>query len=61
MAVEPDESNGLDQPSFLMVDNLATVTEDTIGRRIGRLSDLDMLRINAALVVYLGIEGTSTR
>jgi mRNA interferase MazF len=59
--IEPTESNGLDKRSFVMADFLATVRSDKIGARIGRLSDTDMLRVNAALVVFLGIEGASTR
>ena len=39
-----------------MVDKMASVPLSKIGSRvIGRLSDV--LRINAALVVFLGIEG----
>ena len=59
--IEPTESNGLDRRSFVMADFLASMQGHKIGGRIGRLSDADMLRINAALVVFLGIEGGSTR
>jgi len=41
-----------------MVDKIASVPLSKIGSRVvGRLSDADLLRINAALVVFLGIEG----
>jgi mRNA interferase MazF len=59
--IEPTESNGLERRSFVMADFLATVQGSKFGGRIGRLSDADMLRVNAALVVFLGIEGASTR
>jgi mRNA interferase MazF len=61
VAIEPSENNGLEKRSFVMADFLVTVRQERIGGRIGRLSDSDMLRINTALAVYLGIEGTSTR
>ena len=45
-----------------MVDKIASVPLSKIGSHVvGRLSDADLLRINAALVVFLGIEGASTR
>jgi mRNA interferase MazF len=61
VAIEPSENNGVEKRSFVMADYLVAVRREKIGGRIGRLSDSDMLRINAALAVYLGIEGTSTR
>ena len=61
VAIERTKLNGLEGRSFVMADFLAAVHPERIAERIGRLSDADMLRVNAALVVYLGIEGTSTR
>jgi mRNA interferase MazF len=40
-----------------MVDKLVTVRRDRIGRRFGRLSDTDVLRLNRALLVFLGLAG----
>ena len=59
--IEPSAGNGLRERSFAMVDKLAAIPLAKIGARIGRLSDRDLLRINVALVVFLGIEGSSTR
>jgi mRNA interferase MazF len=61
VAIDPTEDNGLEKRSFVMADFLVTLPKEKIGGRIGRLTDADMLRINAALAIYLGIEGTSTR
>ncbi len=55
IAVEPTEHNGLRSPSRLMVDKVTTVPKARIGSRIGRLSDEDIVRLNRALVVFLGI------
>jgi mRNA interferase MazF len=56
-SVEPSERNGLLSPSRLMVDKLTTVPRTKVGRRIGRLDDDDMLRLNRAILVFLGLAG----
>jgi mRNA interferase MazF len=55
--VEPSQSNGLLQPCWLMADKVSTVPRDKLGRRIGRLDDATMLRLNRAITVFLGIAG----
>jgi len=54
--VEPDELNGLEQPSSLMIDKLTTVPRTSLGNRIGRLTDQDMVRLGRAIVVFLGLD-----
>ena len=56
--VEPTEGNGLLLPSSLTVDKLTTVPKDRIGSRVGRLDDKDRLRLDRAIVVFLGLAGT---
>lgn len=53
--VEADERNGLSVPSSLMVDKITTVPKDRIGARVGHLSDEDVLRLNQAMIVFLGL------
>jgi mRNA interferase MazF len=55
--VEPIEANGLVHASWLMADKLMTVPRSKLGRRIGRLDDATMLRLNRAITVFLGIAG----
>ncbi len=55
LAVEPSESNGLRAVCRLMVDKITTVPKGRIGARIGRLADEDMVRVNRAVLVFLGI------
>ena len=38
-----------------MVDKLTTVRRDKMGKRIGRVPDNTMVRLNQALMVFLGI------
>lgn len=55
LLVEPDEANGLREPSRLMVDKVATVPRRTLGQPLGRLADSDLLRLNRALALFLGL------
>lgn len=40
-----------------MVDKITTVPKAKIGARIGRLDDEDMVRLNRAVLVFLGMAG----
>lgn len=55
LAVEPNERNGLRIPCHLMVDKVTTVPKSKIGAHIGRLDDEDILRLNRAVLVFLGL------
>lgn len=57
LLVEPSDANGLDTVSRLMVDKVTTVPKAKLGRRVGRLADSDMVRVNRALMVFLGLAG----
>lgn len=60
LAVEPTEGNGLNLASQLMVDKITTVPKARIGEHIGRLGDEDMVRLNRAVLVFLGFAGAAT-
>lgn len=55
MLIEPSERNGLKSSSRLMIDKITTVPKGRLGRRVGKLSDEDVLRLNRALIVFLGL------
>lgn len=55
LAVEPSQNNGLRAVCSLMVDKITTVPKSRIGARVGRLSDEDIVRMNRAIIVFLGI------
>lgn len=55
LPVAPSERNGLRAPCRLMVDKVTTVPKTKFGTRIGRLDDEDMLRLNQAIIVFLGL------
>jgi mRNA interferase MazF len=55
LPVESSATNGLRAESRLMVDQIMTVPRTRLGVRVGRLGDMDMLRLNRAIIVFLGI------
>lgn len=57
LRVEPDEVNGLHEPSSLMVDKITTVPRSKLDESIGRLSDDDMVRFGRAAMVFFGLAG----
>lgn len=59
--VDPSDENGLRSPSRLMVDKLTTVSKAKMGSQLGRLDDEDMVRLNRAILVFLGMAGSSNR
>jgi len=55
LAVEPNQRNGLRAACRLMVDKITTVPKTKVGVRVGRLDDEDILRLNHAVLVFLGL------
>jgi mRNA interferase MazF len=55
LAVAPNERNGLREMCRLMADKITTVAKSKVGERIGRLDEEDVLRLNQAVLVFLGL------
>ena len=55
LPVAPNERNALRLPCRLMVDKITTVPKTRMGAFIGRLDDEDLLRLNQAMLVFLGL------
>lgn len=53
--VEPNERNGLRRPCRLMVDKITTVPKARLGAIVGRLDEEDIVRLNRAMMVFLGL------
>ena len=51
----PSARNGLRLPCRIMVDKVTTVPRSNVGARIGQLGTGDMVRLNRAVAVFLGI------
>jgi len=58
LVVEPNERNGLRSACRLMVDKITTVPKTKLGAQVGRLDDEDMVRLNQAMTVFLGMAVT---
>lgn len=58
LRMEPTARNGLRAPCRLMADKITTVPKSKLGGRIGRLDDEDILRLNQAMLVFLGLAGS---
>jgi mRNA interferase MazF len=55
LLIQPSENNGLRSACRLMVDKITTVPKSKIGEYVGRLAAEDMVRLNRAVVMFLGI------
>ena len=55
VAVEPSTRNGLRTRSHVMADKPVTIRRTRIGRKIGRLDDGDIARLNVALAFVMGL------
>ena len=55
LPLEPSARNGLQAPSCVMVDKTMSVRAGRLGSTIGRLDEVDMVRINRAMALFLGI------
>ena len=53
--LQPSPENGLRASSCVMVDKAMSVRAEKLGASFGRLAEADMLRINRAMALFLGI------
>ena len=55
LPIAPSASNGLHTASRVMVDKITTVSKKRLGKRIGRLEDNEVIRLNRAILVSFGL------
>ncbi|GAB3560850.1 type II toxin-antitoxin system PemK/MazF family toxin [Spelaeicoccus albus] len=55
ITIEPTSATGIDQPSQIMVDKVATIPRVNVRDYLGRLPDTDFVRLDRALLVFLGL------
>ncbi len=55
LIVEPNQRNGLLSTCRVVVDKIIAVPKSKVGRRVGRLDDEDIVRLNQAIMVFLGM------
>jgi mRNA interferase MazF len=55
VTVVPDEKNGLQKPSQVMIDKAMTIKRDKLGAVFGTATDETMLKVGRGLAVFLGV------
>jgi mRNA interferase MazF len=53
--VMPNPQNNLAERSFIMVDKTVTVPKSRLGKRIGTLNSQELVLLDRALLVFLGL------
>ena len=61
LPIEPSGRNGLRGASQLMIDKITTVSKGKLQRNVGRLSDEDIVRVNRAVLVFLGLAASQAK
>jgi mRNA interferase MazF len=57
IALEPTELTRIEQPCQIMVDKITTMPRANVRDHLGRLTDADLIRLDCALLVFLGLAG----
>ena len=57
LPVAPPAGSGLPPRTHLMIDRIGTISKTRLRQRLGRLSGEDLVRMNRALLVFLGLAG----
>ena len=57
LAIQPSSTNGLHEPSQIMVDKLLALPRERIRDRLGVLDDETVLALNRSLMLILGLAG----
>ena len=55
LLIAPNDRNGLRVPCRIMVDKITTVPKSKVGRHVGQLDHEDIIRLNQAVLVFLGL------
>jgi mRNA interferase MazF len=55
VSIQANKTNGLTRDCILMTDKVIAVKKSSLKTKIGTLSDKDMLRVDAALKITLGL------
>jgi mRNA interferase MazF len=53
--ITPSETLPLNRTSWIEADMITTIRRTRVGRLIGRIRDTDLVRLNGALAVFLGL------
>ncbi|MEW1981417.1 type II toxin-antitoxin system PemK/MazF family toxin [Citricoccus sp. NPDC079358] len=57
ISIEPSAATGLDAISHIMVDKITTMPRTGVREQVGRIADTDLVRLDRALLAFLGLAG----
>lgn len=57
LPIPADETSGLSDGSFLMIDKLTTVRRSNVGQRVGALTGAQLTEFDRRALVFLGFAG----
>jgi mRNA interferase MazF len=57
IVIQPSDQNGLAAISRLMVDKITTIPKSKLGYCVGHLDAADLVRVNQAMLIFLGLAG----
>ncbi|MGI8592202.1 MAG: type II toxin-antitoxin system PemK/MazF family toxin [Nakamurella sp.] len=57
IAVEPTAATGIELHSQIIVDKITTMPQENVRDPLGRLADEDLVRLDRAILVFLGLAG----
>lgn len=60
LPVAASTANGLRAPCRLMIDKVTTIPKSKLGARIGRIDEIDVRRLDRALITFLGLADPQT-
>lgn len=53
--IEANNLTGLAESGQIMIDKITSLPRTSLGLRVGRVADADLVRLNRALMVFLGL------
>ncbi len=57
LELQPSGTNGLSRTNQIMVDKVTSIPRASVRDRLGQLESADLVRLNRAIIVFLGVAG----
>lgn len=57
LELQPSEINGLSRTNQIMIDKVTSIPRASVRERLGQLEAADLIRLNRAMIVFLGLAG----
>ncbi len=57
LELQPSQTNGLSRTNQIMIDKVTSIPRASVRERLGQLEAADLVRLNRAMIVLLGLAG----